>query len=447
MPQTLTQRIFSITDLTRSIKGILESSFNMVTVAGEVSNLRQPYSGHLYFTLKDESAQLRAVFFKLQQRYSLLELANGMQIICRGRISVYEARGEYQLIVDTAERYGPGQLQLQFEQLKKRLLEEGLFAADRKIPLPAFPARIALVTSPTGAAVHDFLQTAARRYPNFPILILPVRVQGTEAATEIAAALDLVNDLSLADVTVLCRGGGSLEDLWPFNEETVARAIHRSAIPVVSGIGHETDFTIADFVADFRALTPTAAAEATVPSKKELSAALDRLTASMIRTQSGRLETLSQHLKLARRKLADPASLLTRQALRLDHQIEKLVYLMRFSLQGKDQCLRTTALALSQQQPEQKIREWQQKVTESKRRLEKAIQVSLLTASERHQKAYKLLLAVNPVAVLQRGYAVVRRQDGTVVRDAAVMHRDELIDILLHRGGLTAAVRTISTGK
>jgi exodeoxyribonuclease VII large subunit len=447
MLQPQPQRIFSVTDLTKSIKGILESSFNQVTVVGEVSNLRQPYSGHLYFTLKDEGAQLRAVFFKMQQRYSLLELTDGLQIICRGRISIYEARGEYQLIVDTVEQYGLGRLQLQFEELKKRLLEEGLFAEDHKKPLPFFPARIALVTSPTGAAIHDFLQAASLRFRHFPIVIAPVRVQGTEAAAEIAAALDLINASSLADVIVLCRGGGSIEDLWPFNEERVARAIYHSAIPVVSGIGHETDFTIADFVADFRALTPTAAAEATVPFKKDLVAHLNRLTDAMARAQKNHLDSMTQRLKLARKNLSDPASLITRQMLRLDHQTEKLLYLMRFSLQSKSRRLHSAALALAQQQPEQKIMIWQQKVEEIRRRMEMAMQIALLTAGERHKKATQLLMAVSPKAILQRGYAIVRRQDGTVLRDAAMVRPQELVDILLHKGRLKATVQKISKKK
>lgn len=447
MLQPIPQRIFSVTDLTRSIKGLLESSFNQVTVVGEVSNLRQPYSGHLYFTLKDDGAQLRAVFFKMQQRYSLLELADGMELICKGRISVYEARGEYQLIVDTVEQYGLGKLQLQFEQLKKRLLEEGLFAADRKKPLPTFPTRIALVTSPTGAAVHDFLQTASLRFPNFPIVIIPVRVQGTEAATEIAAALDLVNESSLADLIVLCRGGGSLEDLLPFNEEKVARSIYRSAVPVVSGIGHETDFTIADFVADLRALTPTAAAEASVPAKKEFTAALTRLTARMARAQNGRLDSLMQRLRLARKNLSDPSALLTRYTLRLDSQLEKLLYLQHFSLQRKSQHLHTAVQDLNRQRPRKKILAWQQRVTEAKRRLEAAIQLSLLAASERCKKAKQLLIAVSPDAVLKRGFAVVRQENGAIVSDAAQVHPAEIIDILLHKGSVKAAVRESSTEK
>lgn len=447
MFQPLPQRIFSVTDLTRSIRGILESSLNQVTVVGEVSNLRKPYSGHLYFTLKDETAQLRSVFFKMQLRYSTLNLADGMQIICKGRISVYEARGEYQLIVDTAEQYGLGRLQQQFDQLKKRLLEEGLFAPEGKKELPPLPAKIALVTSPTGAAIHDFLETASQRFDHFPIIVVPVRVQGAEAAAEIAAALDLINDLSLADVIVLCRGGGSLEDLWAFNEENVARAIHRSSIPVISGIGHETDFTIADFVADLRALTPTAAAESAIPSKKELQLSLGRYTDAMARSQNRRLDSLTQQLKLARKNLHDPASLLTRQLLRLDYLQEKILYLMRFSLQGKSQRLQASALALARQQPEQKITVWQQQLVHIERRMEAALQRTLLSASHRLKRATHLLMAVSPTAVLQRGYAIVRRPDGTIVRDAAVMHCGEALDILLHKGRIKAKVERISSKK
>ncbi|MEJ2688428.1 MAG: exodeoxyribonuclease VII large subunit [Deltaproteobacteria bacterium] len=323
----------------------------------------------------------------------------------------------------------------------------GLFAADHKKPLPSFPVRIALVTSPTGAAVHDFLQTASQRFRHFPIVIVPVRVQGAEAAAEIIAALDLINGSSLSDVIVLCRGGGSLEDLWPFNEESVARAIYRSAIPVVSGIGHETDFTIADFVADFRALTPTAAAEATVPSKKDLLAQLSRLTDALVRAQKSHLDSLAQRLKLARKNLSDPASLITRQILRLDHQTEKLLYLMRFSLQSKSRRLQSATLALAQQQPEQKIMMWQQKVVETERRMERAMQIVLRTAAERHKQATQLLMAISPTAVLQRGYAIVRRQDGTVLRDAAMIQPKENIDILLHKGRLKATVQKISKKK
>jgi exodeoxyribonuclease VII large subunit len=250
-------RILTVTELTKSIRGILETEFPFVTVTGEISNLRQPYSGHLYFTLKDENSQLKAVLFKTQQKY-LRELPEeGQEVICRGRISVYEPRGEYQLIIDFVERLGTGELQIAFENLKLKLAQEGLFAQEAKKEIPQFPSRVALVTSPEGAALYDFLKVALQRFPSQPIEIYPVRVQGKEAAPEICEALAVLNRLKRSNVIVLCRGGGSIEDLWPFNEESVARAIFQSAIPVVSAIGHEIDFTIADFVADLRVPTPT----------------------------------------------------------------------------------------------------------------------------------------------------------------------------------------------
>ena len=256
-----TPRILTVTELTRSIRGILETEFPFITVSGEISNLRQPYSGHVYLTLKDENSQIKAVLFKLQQKY-LRELpADGQKVICRGRISVYEPRGEYQLIIDYLERLGTGELQVAFGMLKQKLADEGLFDPVTKKEIPRFPARIALVTSPEGAALHDFLKVALERYPSQPIEIFPVRVQGKEAATEITNALVQLNQLQRSEVIVLCRGGGSIEDLWPFNEESVARAIYASHIPVVSAVGHEIDYTIADFVADLRAPTPSAAAE------------------------------------------------------------------------------------------------------------------------------------------------------------------------------------------
>ena len=270
-------RILSITEITQSITGLLEPEFPFATVAGEVSNLKRPYSGHLYFTIKDDNAQLKAVLFKQQQRYLSDLPRDGQQIVCRGRISVYEPRGEYQLIVDFLQARGEGSQQLLFEQLKKQLAEEGLFAAEHKKPIPFLPAKIALITSPDGAALYDFLKIALTRFPAIPIEILPVRVQGEEAANEIINGLALINNRKSSEVIVICRGGGSLEDLWPFNEERLARAIHASEIPVVSAIGHEIDFTIADFVADLRAPTPSAAAESIVPDIFKLRQFLDSL--------------------------------------------------------------------------------------------------------------------------------------------------------------------------
>src|SRR3989339_768607 len=271
------EQIQTVSELTQSIRGVLEISFPFVTVMGEISNLRCPYSGHLYFTLKDDTAQIKAVLFKPQQRYLACTPKDGMKVVCRGRISLYEARGEYQLIVDSLAEKGAGALQLAFDLLKRKLAAEGFFGEERKRPLPLLPEKIALITSPSGAAVHDFLSMAENRFAAVPIEIIPVRVQGSGAMEDIIEAITLCNDRGQNDVIVICRGGGSLEDLWTFNEERLARAIAGSQIPIVSAIGHEIDFTIADLVADYRAPTPTAAAEAVVPSRVQLHAQLHNL--------------------------------------------------------------------------------------------------------------------------------------------------------------------------
>jgi exodeoxyribonuclease VII large subunit len=267
----------TVSELTAQIKTTLERSFGEVALRGEISNLARPRSGHVYFSLKDDSAQIRAVMWKNDAERVVFDLADGLQIKAWGKVSVYAPRGEYQLVIRAVEPEGIGALELAFRQLHARLAAEGLFDEARKKPLPEFPRRIVVVTSPTGAAVHDFAQVAARRWPMAEILIAPTKVQGLGAAEEVVAAIALANRVAGADMVVLCRGGGSLEDLWTFNEETVARAIVASRLPVISAIGHEVDFTIADFAADFRASTPSVAAERCVPDWREVAQRLDHL--------------------------------------------------------------------------------------------------------------------------------------------------------------------------
>ena len=276
--------IYTVSALTREIRDRLETYFSLVWVSGEISNLRQPLSGHYYFTLKDAGAQLKAVLFKGTHQHMRTKPQEGKQFLCRGRLTVYEPRGEYQVVVDYLEPLGLGALAQAFEVLKTRLAAEGLFAPELKKSLPFLPKKIAVVTSPTGAAVRDFLRLVKQRYANVEVLIYPVKVQGDQAAGEITQALDELSAYPGVDVIVLARGGGSLEDLWPFNEETVARAIQRCPVPVVSAVGHEVDFTIADFVADHRAPTPSAAVELVVPDKAELERRLTRLGVTLART-------------------------------------------------------------------------------------------------------------------------------------------------------------------
>ncbi|MDY6972927.1 MAG: exodeoxyribonuclease VII large subunit, partial [Thermodesulfobacteriota bacterium] len=300
MPETQNPKVYDVSGLTREIQDFLEGRFDFVWVEGEISNFSSPVSGHYYMVLKDEKAQIRAVMFRLQARHLKFLPENGMKVIVQGRIGVYPPRGEYQIILDYMEPMGVGALALAFEQLKKKLAALGVFDEDIKRPLPFLPQRVAVITSPTGAAVRDFLKIIGRRFANMEIIIVPVRVQGEEATQDMVGALEIVNCELKVDVIVLMRGGGSLEDLWAFNQEELALAIRRSQIPVVSAVGHEIDLTISDLAADFRAPTPSAAAEQLVVEKRALSNRLDEMKKRLlsgirlnIRNQTENLDRLS----------------------------------------------------------------------------------------------------------------------------------------------------------
>jgi exodeoxyribonuclease VII large subunit len=448
MLELQTPRILTVTELTRSIRGILETELPFVTVCGEISNLRQPYSGHLYFTLKDDSAQLKGVLFKQQQKYLRQLPEDGQQVICRGRISVYEARGEYQLIIDYLERLGTGELQIAFENLKQKLAEEGLFDQDHKKEVPAFPARIALVTSPKGAAVFDFLKVARHRFPSLPIEIFPVRVQGKEAAPEICDALATLNQHKQSDVIVLCRGGGSIEDLWPFNEESVARAIYGSAIPVVSAIGHEIDFTIADFVADLRTPTPTAAAEAIVPNRQILREHIQRLKQLLARTISQTIREKRHLINIQQRMLGDPRSLITHNLLHLDNVYSSLVHGYRRHLYTLSMQLGSLSGKLHKFNPIQQLTYKQQWTRELTWRLQSVMLQHLDKKVNRLTAATTLLEAISPLGVLGRGYAVVRsghkeKPPGELIRSTRQVTVGKDLEVILQVGKLGCKVTEI----
>lgn len=448
MLELQTPRILTVTELTRSIRGILETELPFVTVCGEISNLRQPYSGHLYFTLKDDSAQLKGVLFKQQQKYLRQLPEDGQQVICRGRISVYEARGEYQLIIDYLERLGTGELQIAFENLKQKLAEEGLFDQDHKKEVPAFPARIALVTSPKGAAVFDFLKVARHRFPSLPIEIFPVRVQGKEAAPEICDALATLNQHKQSDVIVLCRGGGSIEDLWPFNEESVARAIYGSAIPVVSAIGHEIDFTIADFVADLRTPTPTAAAEAIVPNRQILREHIQRLKQLLARTISQTIREKRHLINIQQRMLGDPRSLITHNLLHLDNVYSSLVHGYRRHLYTLSMQLGSLSGKLHKFNPIQQLTYKQQWTRELTWRLQSVMLQHLDKKVNRLTAATTLLEAISPLGVLGRGYAVVRsghkeKPPGELIRSTRQVTVGKDLEVILQEGKLGCKVTEI----
>lgn len=438
--------IYTVSGLTREIRQRLETGFPLVWVSGEVSNLRQPSSGHYYFTLKDEGAQLRGVFFKSNHIHLRFKPQEGGQVLCRGRLTVYEPRGEYQLVLDYLEPLGWGALAQAFEALKARLQAEGLFAAEGKKPLPFLPRRLALVTSPTGAVVRDFLRLLRQRCTNVEVLIYPVKVQGAAAAGEIAAALDDLAQYPELEVIVLARGGGSLEDLWPFNEEIVARAIHRCPIPVVSAVGHEVDYTIADFVADLRAPTPSAAVELVVPDKAELTRRLGRLSAALGLGWRRRVNAARQHLLLTSRLLPDLRRRLTDLRLQVDDQAETLARRTRRRLGDCRQQARLASSRLFLLSPRRSLILVRQKLEQAGQTLGQHWHLKM-KEQRRHLDYFQSHLEqLNPLAILERGYAVATKlPEGAIIRDAAQAPAGSDIRVRVAKGCLDCEVKEVSS--
>jgi exodeoxyribonuclease VII large subunit len=412
--------VYSVTRLTREVRVLLDRGLGVVWVEGELSNFSQPASGHWYFSLKDKDAQLRCAMFRMKNMLVGFTPRAGSQLLVRGRISVYEARGEYQLIVEHLEEAGLGALKREFERLKSQLAAEGLFAPARKRPLPRFPRRIGVVTSPTGAALRDILHILKRRYPPAAVLIYPTPVQGVAAAPALVRALSLASARRECDVIVLARGGGSLEDLWAFNDERLARAIHACSVPVVCGVGHEVDFTIADFVADARAPTPSAAAELVVPDRLACLEALERsaqrLTGGMrreLRVAAVRLETTERRFKLAH-----PGVRLQQQMQRLDDFSQRL----------------------ARRSPQDALQEYRARHQQLQTRLSRAWEQILARVAQRLALVQRGLHAVSPLATLTRGFAIVTHADGRVLSDAAAVAPGEEIEARLARGTLSARV-------
>lgn len=345
------QKIYSVAELTKAIKAQLEARFPEVWVEGEISNLATPRSGHIYLTLKDEQSQIRAVIFKYIGSRLKFRVENGMRVLARGAVSVYEPRGEYQLILNFIEPRGTGALQLAFEQLKRRLAAEGLFDETYKKPIPVLPKKIGVVTSSTGAALRDILHVVNRRFANVHILIAPVRVQGAEAPAEIARAIESFNRLQDVDVLIVGRGGGSLEDLWAFNEEMVVRSIFASRIPVISAVGHEVDFTIADFTADLRAPTPSAAAELVVQHKESLVNTVNVLSTRLQNSLMHLLSRCKQNAQQSTSRLQDPRKRVNELQQRLDELLHRLHAALRYTLDKKRYRLQTLAGKLESSSP------------------------------------------------------------------------------------------------
>ncbi|MFW8601692.1 exodeoxyribonuclease VII large subunit [Desulfobacterota bacterium M19] len=440
MAINFTNTVQTVTEITRSIKGILEHGFAFVAVNGEISNLRRPYSGHLYFTLKDDNAQLKAVLFKSQSRYLEKELRDGAQVICRGRVSVYEARGDYQIIVDSVDFAGAGLKYLAFEKLKRRLEGEGLFAASHKLPIPFLPRKIALITSPQGAAVHDFLKIAARRFPAVPIEIYPAPMQGEQAAAAIIQALRLVQERN-CEVIVICRGGGSFEDLWPFNNEELAREIYKCPLPVVSAIGHEVDFTILDLVADKRSPTPTAAAEAVLPDRLVLSQTVSRNKQRLTESMNRRLTILRQRTEAQCRLLTVPANALQGIRLRLEQTEGSLQRAMDNILLTMSRAVDNQVNALLFHSPRTLIARHHERLQVFKESLSRQIRARLEHETARFRQAAALLNAVSPLNILGRGYAVVTLlPDNKILRSRGDAAPGDRLRLTLHDGKLDCQV-------
>ena len=393
-----TPRIYSVSELTAELKALLENTFTGVWVEGEISNFKHHTSGHMYFTLKDERGQLRAVMFRGSNRGLQFRPEDGLAVIVFGNVTIYEPRGEYQVYVECMEPKGLGALQLAFEQLKTRLEAEGLFDPARKRPIPLLPKKIGVVTSPSGAAIRDILQIIHRRFANVQVLIFPVRVQGEGAAAEIVEGVECLNKRGDLDVLIVARGGGSIEDLWAFNEEVVARAIYASQTPVISAVGHETDFTIADFVADVRAPTPSAAAELVISRKAELSQRVDDLFSRLVSHMRYRAERSGERLRSLERHL------------RLLSPLERV--------KGQRERLRDGALAL-QSSMSHRLALWRGELRTAAARLD----------------------SLSPLAILARGYSVCRRlPDLSILTRAASVAEGERVEVLLHQGGLICRV-------
>jgi exodeoxyribonuclease VII large subunit len=478
------RQILTVTQLNRAAKDLLETYLPLLWVEGELSNVSVPSSGHWYFTLKDSGAQVRCAMFRNRNMLVRFKPEAGKKVLLRGKVSLYEGRGDYQLIVEHMEPAGAGDLQRQFELLKEKLQAEGLFDPDHKKPLPPWPQRLGIVTSPTGAAVHDILHVLRRRFPALPVIVLPVAVQGAEAAGQIAAAIEHANRHELCDVMIV--GRGSLEDLWAFNEEVVARAIYASQIPIVSAVGHEVDFTIADFVADMRAPTPSAAAELISPDGQALLQQLKQRQHQLTRTMAAHLRWHRQQVDHLRARLPHPRQQLQVREQKLGHLEVRLQRAMASTLRSAAQ--QVDQLRLRLPHPRQTLQAQAQRLDHLELRLQRAMATSLRNAqqrvervqhqlqslSPRHhlarhahqlqvlllrltvaqrkrldeqhqrlQRAAGLLQSVSPLNTLGRGYAILLTDTGHAVRDSTEVAEGQQLTARLHRGKLICEVKVV----
>ncbi|MEP7072987.1 MAG: exodeoxyribonuclease VII large subunit [Nitrosospira sp.] len=438
MEMEIARAVLSVSELNRSAKDLLEQVFPLLWVSGEISNIKRYGSGHWYFSLKDANAQVRCVMFREKNQYLGWQPQDGMQVEVRALVTLYQARGDFQLSVETIRRVGLGTLFEAFEQLRARLGKEGLFDADRKKTLPLFPKQIGIITSPDGAALHDVLSTLRRRMPSLPVIVYPVPVQGIGAAVKIAAAIQKAASRAECDVLILCRGGGSIEDLWAFNEEIVARAIAACSVPIISGVGHETDFTITDFVADIRAPTPTGASQLVCQDREELLRRVEILYCRMQRELQRGIESRMQNTDMLACRLVHPRERINDQLTHLQRLRERLVRSWRRNSENRYWRVRELNQRLTLTRPD--ISRLIERQYELGLRLRRAIagRIETLAMSLEHQQAN--LAHLNPESVLERGYSIAYTADGTVLRNSNQIDIGDTIRVALAKGGIKASV-------
>lgn len=435
--------IYTVSRLTRAVRGLLEGTFPLLWIEGELTGVSRPASGHIYFALKDDRSQIRCAMFRGRNKNLSFTPENGMQVLVRGRVGLYEARGDFQLVAEQMEPAGDGALRRAFEEMKARLQQEGLFDDDRKIAVPTHPATIGIVTSPTGAAIHDILTVLRRRSPATRVIVYPTLVQGNDAAAAIAAAIRMADQRKECDAVLVTRGGGSLEDLWAFNEEVTARAIAGCELPVVSAVGHEIDFTIADFVADLRAATPSAAAELLSPDRTELANHIHTLHGRMQAVIHGALAQAEQKTGWLLRQLRQlhPGNRLDQHMQRLDELQDRLTTAMNHGVRHRRSELATVTAHLHQHTPVQRIETLNARHSALRDRLYRAVSVRLNHFESTLGTLIRALDTVSPLATLDRGYAIVKSPDSnTILRKATSVRPGDVVNARLSDGSLKCTV-------
>ena len=434
------RHVYSVSELNRDVKTLLDRAFPLLWIQGEISNFSRPSSGHWYFTLKDKQGQIRAAMFKMRNRHIPFTPENGTEVVVRAKVSLYEPRGDYQLIVEHMEEAGAGALQRAFDELKHKLQSQGLFDTDHKRAIPTHPGVIGVITSPSGAAIRDILSILKRRLPGLPVILYPVPVQGEDAGKQIATMIAKAAQRNEVDVLILSRGGGSLEDLWAFNEEVVAHAIYDCAIPIVCGVGHEIDFTIADFVADRRAPTPSAAAELVTPDREELEKGLQALNRRLNLTTRNQLISLRERIRNLSKQLTHPSQTLQRQAQRIDDLEARLAQSISFKIRQEQTLISNSISRLYRFTPSNQLQQFNTKYRHLEQRLMASMKHILHNKQVIMANSARGLHTVSPLSTLERGYAIVQKPDESIVRSIKDVDEGDKIYARLGHGRLLCAI-------